>query len=298
MNLGRRIYFKIVDDASEGAGPIGREGEYCFNAMSTTQDNEIVKMVDDFNYAQVTTEGSDYFTEERVVMYEKTFTWLKYTHGYGWTEEADYTDQYSELSKNARLVVRAIDDTRAKSVSDVFNNGFDTTNYPGIDLVSLFNTAHLTAGGTSWSNRPALDVALSALAFGQAVQEMMVTKDRKNRVVPFSTKGLVLRVPPALAMTAYTIRDTVRGRPGTANNDANVQRELLDSVFVDRLLTSTSAWFVTDADKSSLGLTVMTGLPRATEMDPVPKQGTVYFYTRDSWVTFWTHARRTWGTSP
>lgn len=297
MNVGRRIYNKIVVDAADGAGPIGREGEYCFNPFPTTQDFEIVKMVDDFNYAQPTDEGDDYYTDERIVMYEASYAWQKYTHGYGWTEEADFTDQYSQLSKNAALVKRAIDDTRAKSASDLFNNGFDTTNFPGIDTVSLFNTAHPTAGGPTWANRPAIDIALSALAVGQMVQEMMVTRDRKNRIVPMSTKSIVLRVPPALHMTAKTIVASAL-RPGTANNDSNVQRDIISDVYTDRLLTSTTAWFGTDSDKSALGLFMMTGISRQTEMDAVPKNGTVWFYTRDSWLAAWDHARRTWGTSP
>lgn len=297
MNTGRRIYAKVVTDAADGAGPIGREGEYCFNPFPTTQDNEIFKMVDDFDYAQPTDEGADYFTDSRIVMYEGTYAWQKYTHGYGWTEEADFTDQYNQLQKNAELVKRAIDDTRAKSASDVFNNGFNSTDYAGIDTVSLFHTAHPTAGGSTWANRPSVDIALSALAVGQMVQEMMVTKDRKNRIVPMSTKSIVLRVPPALHMTAKTIVNSVL-RPGTNNNDANVQKDMISEVYTDRLLTSTTAWFGTDADKSALGLTMMTGISRQTEMDPVPRNGTVWFYTRDSWLAFWQHARRTWGTSP
>ena len=294
LNLGRDIYMDVITDAGEGAD---RSYEYCFNTFSTTQDHEDFKLIDAFGYASVTNEAAAYDTEERSELYTAAYSWIKYTKGYGWTEEAKYTDQFNKLEENGRLVVEAIEDTRAKSAADVFNNGFNTTSYAGIDTVSLFHTAHPTNGGTTWANRPTTDIALNATNFGQAIQEMMKTKDSKNRPVRSTPKGVVLRIPADLYMTAKTIEDTVRGKPGVADNDAAVQREFLNSVFMDQQLTSATAWFLTDADKSRLGLKIMTGLPRETTMDPQPGYGKVYFYTRDSWVMFWTHARHTWGTT-
>lgn len=294
LNLGRDIYMDVITDAGEGAD---RSYEYCLNVFSTTQDHEDFKLIDAFGYASPTNEGAAYLTEDRSELYTAAFYWQKYTHGYGWTEEAKYTDQFNKLEESGRLVVEAIEDTRAKSCSDMFNNGFNTTSYAGIDTVSLFHTTHPTNGGTTWSNRPSTDIALSANAFGQAIQEMMQVKDSKNRPVRSTPKGVVLRVPAALYMTAKTIEATTRGRPGTADNDAAVQREFLNSIFMDQQLTSTTAWFLTDADKSRLGLKLMTGLPRETTMDPQPGYGKAFFYTRDSWVAFWTHARHTWGTT-
>lgn len=293
LDVARRIYKEVVTDT---AGAADTSWQYCLNMPSTTQEFEIYKLVDEFGYLQPTLEGADYSTEDRVELYEASFYPVKYTGGYGWTEEADYTDQYDKLKENARLIQEALDDTMAKDASDMFNNGFDTTNFAGIDTVSLFHTAHPTNGGITWSNRPATDIALNATNFGQAIQEMAQTKQSKNRPVKIGDAGVVLRVPPSLWMAAKTIEDTVKGRPGTANNDANVMKEFLSSVYMDQFLTSTTAWFLTAADKSKLGLFMLNGLPTANKED-LTNPAVAMFYTRKGWVRGWKHARRTWGTT-
>lgn len=132
--------------------------------------------------------------------------------------------------------------------ANILNNAFNS-NYPGGDGVSLLNTAHPNADGTTYSNILSPTAALSYTSLQQLLIQIRTANDATGRKIDLTPEKLI--VPPALEFEAETILKSVL-QSNNANNGINAIKSLdrLQEIATITRLTSNTAWFIsTDAPR-------------------------------------------------
>lgn len=128
--------------------------------------------------------------------------------------------------------------------ADIFNNGQTYNPSVGGDGVALFSTAHPYDNGT-WANTFSTQLDLNESSLLQACININSTfVDEAGLRINATARKLV--VPPALEPVAGRLLKSEL-RPGTANNDINVIRNMESGVkdyMTYHYLTSNYAWFV------------------------------------------------------
>lgn len=195
-----------------------------------------------------------------------------------------YNQEHNEIALGYAITRKAIDDNLYKSqfapsniglmesfaqtkeifAWNVFNTA--TTYNPAIggDGVALCSTAHPIDGST-FANRPAVDVDLNEASLINAQQTIPVTYLDNAGLKTFS-RARKLVVPNALEAVAIRLTKTEL-RPGTADNDVNAIQSvgggLPDGYVVSEFLTSNFAWFLLTNQK---GLLYLERVPFETDM--------------------------------
>lgn len=123
--------------------------------------------------------------------------------------------------------------------------GYQVDPYPGLlyDNKSLFNSAHplYLASGTTFSNVNT-SAALTHANLVTAKNIFQVTNAKTERNYPFRNMVEAMIINPMLADTADEIIGSEK-KSGTANNDKNVLRNLID-VVPWHYITNTTAWYL------------------------------------------------------
>lgn len=159
-----------------------------------------------------------------------------------------------------------------------FNNGFGSETTP--DGLSLFNSAHLLAGGGSAKNTPATGADLSASSLAQALIDLQTDQKDEAGHLAAPVDSWVLLIPPALEFTADRLINSM-GLPGSADNDKNPFKRRTWTIVVNPRLTDTDAWFLVAASKANHGLTFYRRTPIALEpMATDPRSGNRIFKVR------------------
>lgn len=141
-------------------------------------------------------------------------------------------------------LARSMYNARQMFIADILNNSTDTTNYPGIDAVSLANASHPTASST-WSN-----VSTAATLSYDSLETMCVDMDShltyrdQKRAYPGSKR---LLVPRNLRLRSERIFQTSL-KAGVADNDKNVLKTngVISEVAWNLFLTSQTGYYLID----------------------------------------------------
>lgn len=188
------------------------------------------------------------------------------------SEEALKFKKYNEAIDGAASIAESLKQTQEFIGSDIFGNAFDTTNFPGVDAVSMCNTAHPLIKGGTYSNRMATDMSLSETAL-----ETMFAICRKmpgSSGLPVGVKPMKLVVPAELEWEAKRIlRSDLQN--DTANNAINSMKGELSDYVVNRYLPSSSNWFLVTNAKRGL-ICIWTQKPDFREYNTEANRAKVY----------------------
>ncbi len=180
-----------------------------------------------------------------------TYRHLKYSKGLEVERELPEDDQFGEIKKRVRTLVRTVYYTRQYYAASVFNNAFNDV-HAGPDEKALCSAAHPysptnTATYGNFGDPASLGSALKLNADNveKVRNAMMEWKDDKSNLLAIQPDTII--VPPKLRKAAMVIADS-DGEPDTSDNNVNIWKGSLD-VIEYPFLTDATAWFMVDRDR-------------------------------------------------
>lgn len=258
-----------------------------FNVKSSDRKFERIQTVTPFGDVPEKPEGNIYALDLIRPGYSKDFTHVEFGMGFEVTETALEDDQYDQLQRSAEWLAFSARYVEEKYAANVFNNGFTTETTP--DGVSLFNTAHVLAGGGTARNRPATDADLSSASLAAALADMQTQTKLESGQLVAPIMNFQLLVPPDLEFLAERIVNS-SGLPGSADNDLNpIKSRRKIEIVVNPLFSDTDAWFLVAASKRQHGVTSYTRVPitKVPQMtDPYTGNLIVKIRFRRSWGAY------------
>lgn len=168
-------------------------------------------------------------------------TIISYGLGYELSQEIMDDDLYNVVGRPAsEMLAQSGRDTEERQAWALLNNSFTTVK--SFDAVSVINTAHPLANGSTYANAPAATQALSFTAIQASLErQMLMVNERGIRVRQTPNK---LIVPVQLSWIADEILGATN-KPYTADNTPNVlaRGKVGLSPITSPYLTSTTAWW-------------------------------------------------------
>jgi hypothetical protein len=256
------------------------EHEAIFSIETSDRAFEEEVMLTGFGSAPVKTEGAGMAYDTA----QESFT-ARYTHetiamAFALTEEAIEDNLYDRLSvRYTKALARSMSNTKQVKAASVLNNGFTGGSFAGGDGVALMSTAHPTAMGPNFSNRPTVAADLNETSLEQGIIDIAAFTDERGLKVALTARKLV--VPKELQFTAERLMKTSL-RVGTADNDINaiVSMGLIpEGYVVNHYLTDTDAFFLlTDAPN---GLKMFNRSPVKTAFEGDFETGNVRYKARE-----------------
>jgi hypothetical protein len=195
------------------------EHEQIFSIETSDRAFEEEVMLTGFGSAPVKTEGAGMAYDTA----QESFT-ARYTHetiamAFALTEEAIEDNLYDRLSvRYTKALARSMSNTKQVKAASVLNNGFTGGSFAGGDGVALMSTAHPTAMGPDFSNRPTVAADLNETSLEQGIIDIAAFTDERGLKVALTARKLV--VPKELQFTAERLMKTSL-RVATADNDIN-----------------------------------------------------------------------------
>lgn len=212
-----------------------------FHVNDSSVDVERDSSVTGFGLMTQTAEGAPITYEDPIQMYDISYVHLKYTKGFKVSQELVEDDRYNVINKKPKALARSARRTAEFLAAQIFNNAFSSGT--GGDAKYLCSTSHPRAdGGTAQSNASGSGITLTETNLNTALLAMRAQLDDKGMKI--GVKASTLIVPPALEKTAQILTQSTL-RSGTADNDYNYYRGIVDVVGWDWLSSST-AWFLLD----------------------------------------------------
>lgn len=197
-----------------------------------------------FGLAAVKPEGSSILYDTAEQGYLQRYTHVTYGLGFIITREMVDDDLYDVIGKKrSQGLAFSMRQTKEVIAADVYNNGFDVTNYPQNDGNAILDTANPTKNGGTYDNITSAATLSEASLEDLCVLIMGATNDRGLNI---SLIPQTLIVPPALVFEADRIVNSPL-RVGTANNDLNSLKNMgkfPGGVKVNHYLTSATAYFI------------------------------------------------------
>jgi hypothetical protein len=211
---------------------------------------------------QAKAEGADISYGDPLGGSTKVYTHASNGLAYRITAEMMRHEQYGQISKLERSLMRSAQDKQETDGASILNNAFSTS-YVGFTAgEALCSTSHaLLDGGTAQANKPSTDVSLGVTALQNGVVQFHQWKDDRSR--PFVSIPKLLIVHPNDLMIARELLGS-EYKPGTSNNEINALKEDNLSFMVSHYVTDTNAWFLL-GDNTDLHL--IWDLRPTTEMD-------------------------------
>lgn len=233
--------FAIVDDEWASFSP---EWEKIFNIHDSGRSIEQTTQLSALEAATEVGEGEQVPSQRIYQGFDKTYRHLKYGIITPMSQESIDDGNFDLMSKNARKLARAYQETVMIKCADIFNNGFATT---GPDGKVLFATDHplLTAGGGTTSNKLGTDADLSMTSLKALLTIQRKVKDSAgNRL---NIKSNILLVPSDLEFTASELLESEM-LVDSANASVNAVNSVksrygIMPVVMDHL-TDDDAWFL------------------------------------------------------
>jgi hypothetical protein len=173
------------------------EHEAIFSIETSDRAFEEEVMLTGFGSAPVKTEGAGMAYDTA----QESFT-ARYTHetiamAFALTEEAIEDNLYDRLSvRYTKALARSMSNTKQVKAASVLNNGFTGGSFAGGDGVALMSTAHPTAMGPDFSNRPAVAADLNETSLEQGIIDIAAFTDERAALA--SAIHAVSTVLPAL----------------------------------------------------------------------------------------------------
>lgn len=228
-----------------------------FNVESSTRAFEKFSSASGLSRLVLKGEGDAIKYEDPAAGYPVTYSHLTRGLGSSVTYEMYEDDQFGVIRDRPKQLALAKERTLEQFAADVLNYGFTaggggTATFTGGDAKALFATDHpRTDGGTAQSNYTTADLSEDALE--DAMVRMRATLDDKGQLQMVRPDTLV--IPPALEKEARILLNS-QNRVGTANNDVNPYKGMLNIVVWDYLGSaaggSDTAWFLLDSSMHRL----------------------------------------------
>jgi len=191
----------------------------------------------------------------------QTFTHIWYAKGIRITQEQWSDDLYGVMEDSPSELGRMAYATEETILSNVFNNGFDSS-YTGADGLELFSTAHVREDGSTYKNELTNAADLSTTSLEQALIDYRNFRDGGGKRVMIQP-GILL-VSPDSQFNAARILNSVH----TPDSDTNAVQPVHDMglrLDVWDYLTDTDAWFIGPKNKSEGHLLLYEREPFATD---------------------------------
>jgi hypothetical protein len=230
---------------------------------------------------------------------QESFT-ARYTHetvalAFSLTEEAVEDNLYDRLSvRYTRALARSMAHTKQVKAASILNNAFDTTGpYNGGDGVSLCNTAHPTALGPNFTNRPTVGADLNETSLEQGIIDVSEFTDERGLKVALKVRKAV--IPTALQFVMERLMKSTL-RVETADNDINALKSMgmiPQGYAINHYLTDPDAWFLmTDAPN---GLKMFNRAAMKTAFEGDFDTGNVKYKARERYSFGWSDPRGIYG---
>jgi len=220
---------------------------------------------------------------------------VRYTHesfalGFQVTKEMWDDDQYGIMKKVSQDFGRGIRQTLESTYASVINNGFTTTTNANGE--TLFNTAQPLLGGGTYSNRSAVDIALSVTGIQEGLLAFDMMVNERGQLSMLVPKELWIHpnnqfIASELLHSAY--------EPYTGNNTVNTVQGRLEPK-INRYFTSTSAWFIFGGKSDHSLKGYWRTQPEFDSQDDFDTKGAAFstFFRFSAGVTDW---KGTWGSN-
>lgn len=230
---------------------------------------------------------------------QESFT-ARYTHetvalAFSLTEEAVEDNLYDRLSvRYTKALARSMAHTKQVKAASILNNAFDTTGpYNGGDGVSLCNTAHPTALGPNFTNRPTVGADLNETSLEQGIIDVSEFTDERGLKVALKVRKAV--IPTALQFVMERLMKSTL-RVETADNDINALKSMgmiPQGYAINHYLTDPDAWFLmTDAPN---GLKMFNRAAMKTAFEGDFDTGNVKYKARERYSFGWSDPRGIYG---
>lgn len=246
----RTIYQQTMSNIASVRGQI-------FHVESSDRAYEKISSASGLSRLVLKGEGDAIKYEDPAAGYPVTYSHLTRGLGSSITYEMYEDDQFGIMKNRPKELALAKERTLEQFAADIFNYGF-TAGGGGIatftsgDAQALFSASHpRTDGGAVQSNLTTADLAEDSLE--DAMVRMRATVDDKGQLMMIRPDTLV--IPPALEKEARILLNS-QGRVGTANNDVNPYKGMLNIIVWDYLGSaaggSDTAWFLIDSSMHRL----------------------------------------------
>ena len=256
------------------------EHEQIFSIETSDRAFEEEVMLTGFASAPVKTEGAGMAYDTAIESFTARYTHETIAMAFALTEEAVEDNLYDRLSvRYTKALARSMSNTKQVKAASVLNNGFTGGAFAGGDGVALMSTAHPTAMGPDFANRPVVAADLNETSLEQGIIDIASFTDERGLKVALTARKLV--VPKELQFTAERLMKTVQ-RVATADNDINAIKSMgliPEGYVVNHYLTDTDAFFLlTDAPN---GLKMFNRSPIKTAFEGDFETGNVRYKARE-----------------
>lgn len=256
------------------------EHEQIFSIETSDRAFEEEVMLTGFGSAPVKTEGAGMAYDTAIESFTARYTHETIAMAFALTEEAIEDNLYDRLSaRYTKALARSMSNTKQVKAASVLNNGFTGGAFAGGDGVALLSTAHPTAMGPDFANRPVVGADLNETSLEQGIIDIASFTDERGLKVALTARKLV--IPKELQFTAERLMKTVQ-RTATADNDINAIKSMgliPEGYAVNHYLTDTDAFFLlTDAPN---GLKMFNRSPIKTAFEGDFETGNVRYKARE-----------------
>ena len=236
----RKIFFDEYNEA---------EQEYTgwVNVGTLDKNYEEDWKVGGFGSVPTKTQGASVTFQDAVSGSLKRYTSVSFGLGFRITWEMWEDDQTGIMKQMTRQLARSFKNLFEVRAARILNNATSTSSeFLGLDSLALLNTAHplLATGGSTYANKPTVDVDISYTAVQAAIQNFYDIKDESNfpkAIYPDKALVTVSDMHKARELFANELQ------PGTANNDRNLINQGPGGVKgyqILRYLTDSDTWFI------------------------------------------------------
>lgn len=256
------------------------EHEQIFSIETSDRAFEEEVMLTGFGSAPVKTEGAGMAYDTAIESFTARYTHETIAMAFALTEEAIEDNLYDRLSaRYTKALARSMSNTKQVKAASVLNNGFTGGAFAGGDGVALLSTAHPTAMGPDFANRPVVGADLNETSLEQGIIDIASFTDERGLKVALTARKLI--IPKELQFTAERLMKTVQ-RTATADNDINAIKSMgliPEGYAVNHYLTDTDAFFLlTDAPN---GLKMFNRSPIKTAFEGDFETGNVRYKARE-----------------
>jgi hypothetical protein len=270
------------------------EHEEIFSTETSDRAFEEEVMLTGFGSAPVKTEGAGLAYDTALESFTARYTHETIAMAFALTEEAVEDNLYDRLSaRYTKALARSMANTKQVKGASVLNNGFTGGQYAGGDGVALMSTAHPTALGPNFANRPVVAADLNETSLEQGIIDIAAFTDERGLKVALTARKMI--VPKELQFTAERLMKSTL-RTGTADNDINAIKSMgliPEGYAVNHYLTDVDAWFlITDAPN---GLKMFNRSPIKTAFEGDFDTGNVRYKARERYSFGWSDPRGIYG---
>ena len=185
-------------------------------------------------------EGTQFVLDRPVVGGTKTYTANSFGLAFEVTFEMWSDDLFGLIGEMPAEMARSSRNRFEIDAATILNDAFDT-NVNGFDATSLCSTTHTNASGTTYSNRPAVDIGLSQTGIQDGILNFATILN--GRDLPMLMSPSMVVIHPSNINVARELFASA-GKPLTANNELNSILEDELRYISYRYLTTSTNWFL------------------------------------------------------